>query len=232
MTQNAPTPPREPIFNISERAPVVLGAVFIAVHVVATYGPLFLQNIIAMWGLLMSPDMAAQINDLPAGRAYTSLILHGFLHGSWAHALVNTAMMVPFGVVTIKGAKLRAAQKGRSARGEGTFLFVFFAGVIIGGAGQLLYWKISGEPGSALGASGGVSALFACGAWAMGGRPQLLKFAGAWLLINIVMIFAGEVMTGGAGVAWASHLAGFAAGAVLGPLLVRANSTGFRAVQN
>ena len=84
-------------------------------------------------------------------------------------------------------------------------------------------WNITNDSGAALGASGGVSALFATMAWAMGGPKQLLKFGFGWLVINILMIFGGGLLTGGGGIAWAAHLAGFVAGAVLAPFLVRPN---------
>lgn len=227
MTQEPIFNPQEPIFNITERAPVILGAVFIGLHIAIYYGPDFIESFAAFWGVLKAWNMAGQTQ---LSRA-TAVLGHGFIHGSWTHVLLNTAMMVPFGVVTIKGAKILQAQKGRASRGLFAFLFIFIAGVIIGAAGQLLQWNIAKDAGGmAVGASGGVSALFASGAWAMGGRPQLLRFGAAWIVINIILIYAGSTLTGGAGIAWASHLAGFAAGAVLAPLLVRAKSTGLKSV--
>ena len=157
----------------------------------------------------------------------TSLFGHGFLHGSWTHLLMNIGMLVVFGVVTIQGVKLHATTRGRRSNGIVEFFAIFLFAVVIGGLAQWLQWSVMNAQGSALGASGGVSGLFATAAWAMGGKKKMLQFGVGWLVINLVLIFAGELLTGGAGIAWASHLAGYAAGAMLAPFMVRPNSTGF-----
>ena len=220
----APTT-REPIFNIREKAPIVLGVILLIIHVLVYYGGRFgmgeVERFAEIWALLKSADYGGQTTLTKA----SALIGHGFIHGSWTHVLLNVGMMVPFGVVTIRGAKLKAASKGKRASGTFAFLLIFLAGVIIGGAGQMGLWTVTNDTGLALGASGGVSALFASMAWAMGGPKQLLKFGFGWLVINILMIFGGGLLTDGGGIAWAAHLAGFVAGAVLAPLLVRPNIT-------
>jgi membrane associated rhomboid family serine protease len=227
-----PSAPQEPVFNISEKWPLYLAGILIAVHVLVFHGQIAglgaAERAAETWGVLKSADFPGQ----SGATKLVSLLGHGFLHGSWTHVLLNAAMLVPFGVVTIRGAKLLKVSKGRPARGNGAFLIIFFASVIIGGLGQLLYWSLSGETGLALGASGGVSGLFASAAWAMGGKPQLLKFGFGWLMINALIVglglFAGNLLSGGAGIAWAAHLAGFAGGAIFAPFLVRANSTNFK----
>lgn len=215
---------KEPIFNIKEKAPIILGLIFLIIHVLVFYGAKFglgnIEFLAEYWALLKSPDYGGQTSLTKM----TSLIGHGFIHGSWTHVLLNVGMLIPFGVMTIRGAKLKAASNGRRPKGAPAFLVIFFAGVIVGGLGQLGLWTFTGDSGAALGASGGVSALFASMAWAMGGPKQLLKFGFGWVVINIMMYFSGSLLTGGdGGVAWAAHLAGFAAGAVLAPLLVRPN---------
>ena len=215
---------KEPIFNIKEKTPVVLGLIFLIIHVFVFYGAKFgvgnVEFFAEHWALLKSPDYSGQTSLTKT----TSLFGHGFIHGSWTHVLLNVGMLIPFGVMTIRGAKLKSASRGHRSKGTIAFLMIFFAGVIIGGLGQLGLWTLTGESGAALGASGGVSALFASMAWAIGGPKQLLKFGFGWLVINILMIFGGSLLTGGTGgIAWAAHLAGFAAGAVLAPLLVRPN---------
>ena len=222
MDNNTAAPTiKEPIFNIKEKSPIVLGALLLAIHVLVYYGGQFgfgmVERMAEYWALLKSADYGGQTTLSKA----TALIGHGFIHGSWTHVLLNVGMLIPFGVVTIRGARLRAASKGRRPNGNGAFLAIFLAGVIIGGLGQLGLWAFTKDTGLALGASGGVSALFASMAWAIGGPKQLAKFGFGWLVINILMIFGGELLTGGGGVAWAAHLAGFAAGAILAPFLVR-----------
>jgi len=220
---NAASSPHEPIFNIKEKAPVVLGLVLFAVHILIFYGGKvglgFIDSQAYYWALLKSADFSGQTALSKA----TTLIGHGFLHGNWTHLLLNVGLMIPFGVVTIRGAKLMATSRGKTPTGNLVFLIIFFAGVIIGGLGQLALWQLTADSGTALGASGGVSALFASMAWAIGGPKQLVKFGFGWVVINILMIFGGGLLTDGGGVAWAAHLAGFAAGAILAPLLIRPN---------
>ncbi|WP_371395615.1 rhomboid family intramembrane serine protease [Fretibacter rubidus] len=214
---------REPIFNIKEPLPLYLGGLFIAVHVAILYGPAFIESFAARWFLLKSLNLPGQGTvDL-----LTSLIGHGFLHGSWTHVLMNVGMLVVFGVATIQGIKMYATSRGRATSGTKEFMFIFLFAVIMGGLAQWFQWWAGDIRGTALGASGGVSGLFATAAWAMGGQKKMLQFGFAWLVINIVMIFAGELMTGGGGIAWASHLGGYIAGALLAPFMVRPNSTGF-----
>lgn len=214
---------REPIFNIKEKAPVVFGVLLIVIHILVFYGDKvglgIVERLAEYWAVLKSAGFSGQTSLTKA----TSIVGHGFIHGSWTHVLLNVGMMIPFGVVTIRGAKLMAASRGKRSVGNLVFFVIFLAGVIIGGFGQLGLWALTAERGAALGASGGVSALFATMAWAIGGPKQLLKFGFGWLVINILMIFGGELLTGGGGIAWAAHLAGFAAGAVLAPFLVRPN---------
>ncbi len=223
QNDSAKSQPREPIFNIKEKLPVMLGVMLLIIYVLVFYGEKvglgFVERQAEYWALLKSHDYSGQTSLSKT----TAIIGHGFIHGSWTHVLLNVGMMIPFGVVTIRGAKLMSASRGRRPSGNVAFLAIFFGGVIIGGLGQLGLWSLTNESGAALGASGGVSALFASMAWAIGGPKQLLKFGFGWLIINILMIFGGDLLTGGGGVAWAAHLAGFAAGAILAPFLVRPN---------
>lgn len=213
----------EPVFNIKERTPLLLAAVLLAIHIAVTYGPSQIERSAEYWALLKSLNVPGQTGLMMV----TSLLGHGFLHGSWTHVLLNCGMLVAFGVVTMTAAKLHATARGRRVSGNAAFFAIFFAGVIVGGLGQWLQWFVINDTGFALGASGGVSALFASAAYAMGGRKKLVQFGMGWLLINLIMIFAGGLLTDGAGFAWAAHLAGYVAGAVVAPFLLRPNSTGF-----
>jgi len=203
QNDSAQSQPREPIFNIKEKLPVMLGVLLLIIYVLVFYGDRvglgFIEREAEYWALLKSHDYSGQTALSKA----TAIIGHGFIHGSWTHVLLNVGMRRP--------------------AGDLAFLMIFFGGVIIGGLGQLGLWSFTNESGAALGASGGVSALFASMAWAIGGPKQLLKFGFGWLVINLLMIFGGGLLTGGGGVAWAAHLAGFMAGAILAPFLVRPN---------
>lgn len=213
---------QEPLFNIAERAPVYLCAILILIFAATSYLPT---------GLILSALNACVLVPLDiqgrdtAGHGF-SLLAHGFLHGSWSHVLMNSAMIVAFGVVTIRGAKLFAASRGKPAKGELTFIIIFLLGVVGGGLAQWLYWASIGSVSSAaLGASGGASALFATGAWAMGGQKKLLSFGLGWLFINFVLVVAEPLL--GVSIAWAAHIGGYVTGAILAPFMIRANSTVF-----
>jgi len=217
---------KEPMFNIAEPAPLWLAGVFLCIHAFTLIIPSSIEHFIAYYGILR-PLNTLGVTGLSHG---VGLWAHGFLHGSWTHVLVNSAMSIAFGVVTIRGIKLRQTTKGRAPKATLKFLCVFLMGVIGGGLAQWLWWTISGGSGhpvgtGALGASGGASALFATAAWAMGGRPQLLKFGLGWTLINIVFVVIGPSL--GMNIAWAAHLGGYLAGAIVAPVWVLAKSTKF-----
>lgn len=213
---------KEPMFNIAERAPVWLAGIFIAVQAFVAFAPNGLVNALASPGVLLPWGQGGR----SASEQLISLFGHGFLHSGWTHALVNAGMTVAFGVITIRGIKLRALSRGRPSSGEGQFLLIFIIGVIAGGLAQWAQWAFVGATqAAAVGASGGGSALFATAAWAMGGRSQLLRFGFGWVFINMIFVIFEETL--GIRMAWAAHLGGYAAGAILAPLFVRANSTGF-----
>jgi len=223
-------PIKEPMFNFAEPAPVYLIGSFIAVHLLMSIAPSWLESfagkyaILHVWGRL----------GLTYAEQIPSLVLHGFLHGGWMHLISNSFMIIALGIASIRGAKLLSIRKGRPRSGVSVFFILFFAGVILGGLAQWLYWYISGaalgvSAPRAIGASGGASALFAAGGWALGGAKQMFKFALAWGFINLLMVLA-EAYTG-IRLAWAAHLGGFAAGMILAPRLVEAQATRFKVLR-
>jgi len=222
---------KEPMFNFAEPAPVYLVGVFIAVHLSLMIAPRWLEAIFAKYAILhvWGRIGLTRLEQIP------SLVLHGFLHGGWLHLISNSFMIIALGIASIRGAKLLSIRKGRPRSGVSAFFQLFFAGVILGALAQWLYWYLSGAPlgfeaPRAIGASGGASALFAAGGWALGGAKQMFKFALAWGFINFVMVLA-EAYTG-INLAWAAHLGGFAAGMILAPLLVEASATRFKVLKD
>lgn len=227
-----PNTNEEPMFNFAEPAPAYLVGVFIAAHLAVSYGPAWLDSFLAKYAILHVWGRAGltHLEQVP------SLVLHGFLHGGWMHLISNSFMIIALGIAAIRGAKLRSIRNGRPRSGVGAFFKLFLAGVILGGLAQWLYWKLTGatvngfDAPRALGASGGASALFAAGGWALGGANQMFKFALAWGFINFLMVMA-ETFTG-VKLAWAAHLGGFAAGMMLAPLWVEASATQFKVLKN
>lgn len=223
-------PTKEPMFNFTEPAPVYLVGVLITIHLALMVVPFDVQSFAAKYAVL---HVWGRIG-LTHAEQIPSLVLHGFLHGSWMHLISNSFMIIALGIAAIRGAKLLSIRKGRPRSGMSGFFMLFFAGVILGALVQWLYWYLSGAPlgidaPRAIGASGGASALFAAGGWALGGAKQMFKFAFAWGLINLLMVLA-EAYTG-INLAWAAHLGGFLAGMIFAPLLVEAKATRFKVLK-
>ena len=140
-----------------------------------------------------------------------------FLHGNWAHAITNAAMALAF-------ATPLARFLGVAPRG----VFAFFAFYLLCGAlGNLGYAALHlASPYGIVGASGAVSGMMGAVARLLGGRGRLgsltsrpvLGLGGALLAVNLLIAFLGSGWvpgTGGAGIAWEAHLAGFLAGLLL-----------------
>lgn len=207
-------PQREPLFNFSEPAPVWLGAVLVLAFIVQSFSPDDVRSIIYAYALLASENGEIALNRGGISNLW-SLGLHGFLHASWMHLIINSLMIAVFGVLV--------ARVGGTAK----FLLIFGLSVIAGGFSQWGYWILAVETSSALGASGGASGLFAAGAWVMGGRKKLVQFGFGWLFINVAIEFFGAVGFITERFAWPAHLGGFVMGGVLSMILLRPNSTIF-----
>lgn len=148
---------------------------------------------------------------------YVGLISSQFLHGSWSHALMNSAFVLAFGAPV-------GRYLGPRASGVASFfLFYLTCGVLACLGFAAFHW---GQDAAMVGASGAASGLMGAAARLIGGqgRPgKLLSQAvtgmgGAWILINVIMAFTGGALipgAGEAGVAWEAHLAGFLAGVLL-----------------
>lgn len=211
------------MFNIEERAPLILGGVFIAVQALSGFG---MGRVIRGLSALVPLDTP----DMPLWRHIFSLFFSGFVHLTWSQIIVNTGMMVAFAVMTFRG--LRATQIERKNAGRAVklpanalFFMIFMGGILSGSIFQWGWWAIMNVAGSyALGAMPGVAALLATTGWAMGGRKQLIKFGSGWLLLNLIFIIA-EPLIGP--LPWPSYIGGYVAGALLAPYWVKPFSTGF-----
>ena len=218
--------PREPIFNFSEPAPVQFAGLLIALHALFAFTPLGRNESLGSLMVLRPAEFTSGTGWLSAGG-------HAFAHASWGHVLMNSAMLVVFAILTMRGARGLAVRRGKPGRPVMIYVTVFLLGALGGAFAQWGYWTIvlnffstpqAMAMQSAVGASGGVSALFASGAWAMGGRETLVKFGIGWAIINVGMVLFESVL---GGIAWPAHLGGYLAGAVFAPMLVAAGVTGF-----
>jgi membrane associated rhomboid family serine protease len=140
-----------------------------------------------------------------------------FLHGNWTHAITNAAMALAF-------ATPLARYMGDSPRG----VFAFFSFYLLCGAlGNLGFAAVHlGSPEGIVGASGAVAGLRGAVARLIGGRgrlgglfsPPVLGMGAALLAVNLLIGILGGAWvpgSGGAGIAWEAHLAGFLAGLLL-----------------
>lgn len=155
-----------------------------------------------------------------AGGQWGGLITSQFLHGGWAHVLMNGAFILAFGAPV-------ARFLGQAPRGLVAFFgFYLMCGVFAALGFAALNW---GLDAAMVGASGAASGLMGAAARLIGGggrpgaisSPAVTGMAGAWVVVNVIMAFTGGALMPGAGdaaVAWEAHLAGFAAGVVLLPL--------------
>jgi membrane associated rhomboid family serine protease len=151
---------------------------------------------------------------LASGR-WPVLITALFLHGGWAHVLVNCGFILAFGAPV-------ARRMGEDVVGALAF-FVFF--LVCGVLGNLAYAAV--HPGGVeplIGASGAGSGLMAAASRLMTQERKLAPFfsrpvvmlGGAFVFINLIVAVVGWAPgAGDAKVAWEAHLGGYLAGLVL-----------------
>ncbi len=209
--------PREAAFNVPWTLAALIGALL------ATHGWRLLTGI-GVERFALTPE------DLGRGR-WGALISYQFVHGGWAHVLMNCGFTLAFGAPT-------ARFLGAGARGAAAF-FTFFltCGVLaaLGYAGVLALENLAGReagPWALVGASGAASGLLGAAARLIEGRGRLGPMTGrtvagitaGWILVNAVLGLTG--LTPGAGglpVAWPAHILGYAAGLILiGPFAAAA----------
>lgn len=218
---------REPFFNIAEKLPLNICGVMIIVYLLQILGPGGIQIILYSFFTLIP----LQAEGVPVWRQVSGLIGHGFLHGAVAHLLMNCGMLIVFGVVTLRGIRAFSKQRQGAAFANIVFLTVFLIGIVAGALAQWLWWLIS-DPVSghlALGASAGVSALFATAGWAIGGRRQMMRYGMAFAVINLLIVLVGPFID--INMAWAAYLGGFLAGMLMAPYCVKPVSTGFSIIR-
>ena len=194
---------RQPIFNAPWPS-VVATLVIIVGYFFQTFLP---QN----W---VFANYAFSSAALDAGR-WPTLFTAIFLHGSWAHALMNAGGALAFGTPV-------ARYFGASIKGALVFLVFYLA---CGGLASLGY-GLANPGGTALmvGASGAVAGLVGAAARLMAGQgvpgkylsPIVVSMSIAWIAINLLLALVGFAPgLGNAGVAWEAHIFGYLAGLLL-----------------
>jgi membrane associated rhomboid family serine protease len=199
---------REPIFQAPWPAVAVVAFILVCFALQLWLG---LQRTEDAWGVSR--------NALSRGR-YATLVTAIFLHGGWAHVLLNSAFILAFG----------AAVSWRMGVGPVGAL-AYFGFFLVGGVlGNVTFWAIhTGGGDVAVGASGAGSALMAAASrlLAPGGRlaplisRTVVVMATTFAIANVIIAVVGWAPgAGDARVAWEAHLGGYAAGLLLiGPFL-------------
>ncbi|MGH7023063.1 MAG: rhomboid family intramembrane serine protease [Caulobacteraceae bacterium] len=199
----------EPAFN----APwplMLLIAILIGLHALRT-------------GLGIDPEpFALSAGDIAAGR-WSALVTHLFIHGSWAHVLMNAVFILAFGAPVSRFLRT-------DARGATLFWLFFLVCGIIAGAGFAGVAAVLARMGLApsdwalIGASGAASGLMGAAGRLIEGRGRLGPVTGRtvvamsliWIAINAVLGLTGLTPgTEGAPVAWEAHIIGYFAGLFL-----------------
>ena len=219
--QTAERPP--PMFRLGH-IPVVVWATALALLLL--YAAFFFAPPREQQGMLYDFALAPQRFWAPAGSQdvypnYVSGLLTlastALLHGGWFHVIVNSLMMVQFGIPV-------ARTLGTDITGAGAWMLLFLIAVIGGSAAYLAMYDVNGP--YAVGASGGTSGLIAAAflldpytgrrrtLWS----PAFLKLTAAFAAINVLLVLAGPYLVG-TGIAWEAHAGGYIAGALLMSIL-------------
>src|SRR3954471_13936429 len=199
-------PAHEPVFNAPWQAVAVV-VLIVGGYALQTRFPVdAIENAYAF----------APINLMLPGR-WPTVITAIFLHGGWAHAMMNGAFALAFAspLARLFGPKI-----------EGALLFFSFY-VLTGVIGYLIFGLIHfGSHIPVVGASVAVSGLMGASVRLMGGHGRLgpifskpvLSMGAGWVVVNLIIAVVGGSFipgAGGAGVAWDAHIAGFVVGVLL-----------------
>ena len=194
-----------PVFN--NLSPVIIGLATLMVGV-------FVAGELSRPVLQMSYQIGALVpayimnHPSPLG-GWSPWLFHIFVHAGWMHLAFNTLALLAFGSAALR-------PFGESLKGQGGFL-LFFLICAVAGAGA----QVAVDPGSEIpmvGASTALSGCIAAAGWVSGGWRGMLRLAAPWLIINVILAFVGTQMW--ISIAWAGHLGGLIAGAILYPVFV------------
>lgn len=174
--------------------------------------------------------LAHYVLDDGGARPWTALT-YAFLHGSWAHVLINSVWLAAFGTPIARRC------------GAGRFL-VLAAACAIGGAVLYAYMNAL-QVLPMIGASGAISGMMAAASWFMfapaGWHPegrlteaherpretlagmivnrQVVIFLAIWFAANYLFAFVQPLGVTDASIAWEAHIGGFLVGLGLFPLI-------------
>jgi membrane associated rhomboid family serine protease len=221
LMRNNNKPAKEPMLNIEEPAPLYLAVILVLAHLGFLLSPSSLQEVFYGASVLQAQNGEVFLTGRPVPNV-VSLLTHTLVHGDWMHVGMNAGLIFAFGVLVTRATKNRQSPLlGVVKRGPAVFFLIFLTGAILGGLTQWAVWVLTDASGSAIGASTGGAALFAATGWALGGKQRMIGFVAVMMAID-----AFSVLTGMSNPAWAGHLGGFIAGALLAPWLLHDSAVG------
>lgn len=226
-----------PAFNAPSVVVSLVGAV-VAAFLVQTFGGFEIARDMLVWGALIparyAPAADGSVYIFPGGifADLWTFVTYTFLHGGWAHVLVNSIWLLAFGAPVAR------------RLGTARFLAFYFICGIIGGithvvihAGALVpvigaSAAVSGLMGGAarfVFLAGGPLGMIGTGQTGLEGAPRAqasiwqaltdkrtLIFIAVWIGLNFLFGASGLSMSGQAvSIAWEAHLGGFIAGLLL-----------------
>ena len=194
-----------PVFNNISPVIIVLAVLIVGVFLLGTLSQPFLQASYQIGALV--PGYITT-HPSPLG-PWSPWLFHVFLHADWIHLAFNTMALLAFGSAA-------ARPFGQSIKGQGGFLLFFTVCAVAGAGAQVLSDTNSLIP--MVGASTALSGCIAAAGWVSGGYRGMLRLALPWLGFNILLAFIGSQLW--ISIAWAGHIGGLVAGALLYPLFL------------
>lgn len=200
---------REPLFNAPWPALVVVVSILGSYALEARPG-----------GEALMSALAFAPADLDQGR-WLHIVTVLFVHGGWAHAIVNALSALAFGSPV-------ARATGTGPRGALLF-FIFY--LVCGALSSLSYAALHlHDAVPVVGASGAVSGLMGAASRMLGPRRTMvgpifsrpvMSLGFGWILVNAILAVTGVTpLMAGARIAWEAHIGGFIVGVLLiGPFV-------------
>lgn len=195
----------EPLFNLPPVTQYFILAL-VAIHLFVT---IFLSPeaeifSITHFGFISAAYTGAE--GLPLWSLVIAPFSYAFLHGSWMHLIMNCVMLMAFG---------SGLEKWMSGR---RMLILFFGCSLVA---IFLHFILNMDSfGPVIGASGGLSGLFAAAIVMLSergmmpsGRRGIMIFVLLWIAISVLFGLMGG--PDGSAIAWEAHIGGFLAGFVL-----------------
>lgn len=206
-------PRREPIFNNLPPVILILCGAIIGVHALDAWllssGQTAFHAVLLDAAAVRTGSLLTDYAQAPLG-GYSPYFMHVFVHFGWVHLFMNIGALLAFGAVS-----LRPFGSGLIAN-LGFLTFFFVCAIAGAGLATLVHYD---EPQIMAGASTSISGLLASAGWARGGYRGMLSLAGPWLLINLAMAVADQLIS--IPISWSGHIGGLLVGMIAYPAFVR-----------